>query len=142
MAIAPIASAQTLHSLYFLEGNNQRNTLNPAFTSERGFVTFPALGNLSISANSNIGLGTFMTPRGNEMVTFMHESISNEDALSKFKKNNITLSSKFYAFGAIMSSGTTHLSNSSAVKKPDFIASSRKVVPLWCAVLAICAAFA
>ena len=89
MAIAPIASAQTLHSLYFLEGNNQRNTLNPAFTSERGFVTFPALGNLSISANSNIGLGTFMTPRGNEMVTFMHESISNEDALSKFKKNNI-----------------------------------------------------
>lgn len=89
MAVAVVADAQTLHSLYFLDGNNQRHTLNPAFTSDKGFVTFPALGNLSVSANSNIGLGAVMTPRGNEMVTFMHESISSEDALKKFKESNI-----------------------------------------------------
>ena len=89
MAVAVVADAQTLHSLYFIDGNNQRHTLNPAFTSDKGFVTFPALGNLSVSANSNIGLGAVMTPRGNEMVTFMHESISSEDALKKFKESNI-----------------------------------------------------
>lgn len=81
--------AQTLHSLYFLEGNVQRNSLNPAFTNERGFVSIPVLGGFNVSMNSNVGLGAFMTPRGNEMVTFMHESISAEEALSKFKKNNI-----------------------------------------------------
>lgn len=83
-----IAPAQTLHSLYFLEGNNQRNNLNPAFTSKSGYVTFPALGNIYIGANSNIGLGAIMQPRGNEMVTFMHQSIGIDDALSKFKDNN------------------------------------------------------
>ncbi|MDD2962036.1 MAG: DUF5723 family protein [Muribaculaceae bacterium] len=84
-------SAQTLHSLYFLEGNNQRHNLNPAFTSESGYVTFPALGNLYVGTNSNIGLGAFLRPgtNSNEMVTFLHSSISAEDALSKFKDNNI-----------------------------------------------------
>lgn len=84
-----ISSAETLHSLYFLDGNNQRNNLNPAFTNETGFVSFPGLGNLYIGANSNIGLGAIMRPSGNEMITFLHESISADDALSKFKSNNI-----------------------------------------------------
>lgn len=88
-ALSIPASAQTMHSLYFLDGNNMRNTLNPALTPDHGFVTFPALGGINVTANSNIGLGAIMTPRGNEMVTFMHESISSEDALSKFKKTNI-----------------------------------------------------
>ncbi len=81
--------AQTLHSLYFLEGNNQRTSLNPAFANEHGFVSIPVLGGLNVNLNSNVGLGAFMTPRGNEMVTFMHESISADEALEKFKKNNI-----------------------------------------------------
>ncbi len=83
------ASAQTLHSLYFLEGNNQRHTLNPAFTSESGFVTFPILGNLNPNLNSNIGLGTVLYPQDGEMLTFMHPSVSNDEALSKFKSMNI-----------------------------------------------------
>jgi hypothetical protein len=43
-------------------------------------------------------------------------------------------------FGWIMSSGRTMVSNSSAVTSPVFKASSRKVVPFLCAVLAIFAA--
>lgn len=82
-------NSQTLHSLYFLEGNNQRHNLNPAFTSETNYVTFPALGNLYIGANSNIGLGAVMRPVGNEMITFLNSSVSVEDALSKFKNNNV-----------------------------------------------------
>lgn len=90
VSIAASAGAQTLHSSYFLEGNNQRHTLNPALAPDSsGFVTFPVLGGINISANSNIGLGAAMQPRGNEMVTFMHESISSEEALSRFKNTNI-----------------------------------------------------
>ncbi len=88
-AVAAVSNAQTLHSLYFLEGNNQRNLLNPAFTSESGYVTFPLLGNLNVMANSNVGVGTFFYPQGNEMLTFMHPDISIEDAMSKFKSTNI-----------------------------------------------------
>lgn len=81
--------AQTLQSSYFLEGNNQRNDLNPAFTTSSNFVTFPALGNVYITANSNIGMKAIMRPQRNEMVTFLHPSIGVDDALSQFKKNNI-----------------------------------------------------
>ena len=89
LLVATAASSQTLNSLYFLEGNNQRHRLNPAFTSERGFVTFPLLGNLNPTLNSNIGLGTVLYPQGDEMVTFMHPSISNAEAMSKFKSMNV-----------------------------------------------------
>ena len=88
-AISLFAGAQTLHSLYFLEGNTQRHNLNPAFSSEHGFISIPVLGGFNVNLNSNIGLGTIMTPRGNEMVTFMHESISADEALSKFKNDNL-----------------------------------------------------
>ena len=89
LLVATAASSQTLNSLYFLEGNNQRYRLNPAFTSERGFVTFPLLGNLNPTLNSNIGLGTVLYPQGDEMVTFMHPSISNAEAMAKFKSMNV-----------------------------------------------------
>lgn len=89
LLVTTAASSQTLNSLYFLEGNNQRHRLNPAFTSERGFVTFPLLGNLNPTLNSNIGLGTVLYPQGDEMVTFMHPSISNAEAMAKFKSMNV-----------------------------------------------------
>lgn len=87
---ATSAGAQTLNSLYFLEGNNQRHKLNPAFASERGgFVTFPLLGNINPTLNSNIGLGTVLYPQGDEMVTFLHPSIPADEAMSKFKSMNV-----------------------------------------------------
>lgn len=82
-------NAQTLHSLYFLEGNNQRHLLNPAFQSESNYVTFPFLGNLNVTLNSNVGLGTFFYPQGDEMLTLMHESISSSEAMSKIKSTNV-----------------------------------------------------
>ena len=87
---ATSAGAQTLNSLYFLEGNNQRHKLNPAFASERGgFVTFPLLGNINPTLNSNIGLETVLYPQGDEMVTFLHPSIPADEAMSKFKSMNV-----------------------------------------------------
>ncbi|MFI3239884.1 MAG: DUF5723 family protein [Bacteroidales bacterium] len=81
--------AQTLNGLYFLEGNNNRNNLNPAFTSESNYVSFPALGNVYIGVSTNVGMGAFLIPSGNELVTFLHESVSVEQALSNLKDNNM-----------------------------------------------------
>lgn len=88
MILGLSAQAQTLNGLYFLEGNDQRNNLNPAFTSESNYITFPALGNVYIGVNSNVGLSSFLTPVGDELVTFLHKDISVEDALSNFNSYN------------------------------------------------------
>ena len=68
-------SAQTLNSSYFMEKMTKRNQLNPALKTPNGYVSFPALGNFYLGVNSNLGLGTFLYPRGNELVTFLHPSV-------------------------------------------------------------------
>ena len=81
------ATAQTLNSLYFLDGNTQRHLLNPALTCESGWVSLPI--NMSVNLNSNLGLESFLRPYGdNEMITFLHPSITADDALSKFQDMN------------------------------------------------------
>lgn len=59
-------SAQTLNSSYFMEKMTKRNQLNPALKTPNGYVSFPALGNFYLGVNSNLGLGTFLYPRGND----------------------------------------------------------------------------
>lgn len=88
-AISALAvSAQSLNSLYFLDGNPQRHVMNPALTTDStGWVTTPLT--FSVNMNSNLGLEAFLRPAGNgNMVTFLHPSISTEDALSKFDDKN------------------------------------------------------
>ena len=47
-----MAQTQNSRSTYFLEGSTYRHELNPAFMGERGYVSFPGLGNLTIGAQS------------------------------------------------------------------------------------------
>ncbi|MBQ7941207.1 MAG: hypothetical protein IJ328_02215 [Muribaculaceae bacterium] len=113
IAIAGMSvSAQTLNSLYFLDGNTQRHLLNPALTCESNWVSTPL--NMSINMNSNLGLEAFLRPYGNnEMITFLHPSITAEDAMSKFQDMNTfefdvdynILTVGFKAFGGINSIG-------------------------------------
>lgn len=113
IAIAGMSvSAQTLNSLYFLDGNTQRHLLNPALTCESNWVSTPL--NMSININSNLGLEAFLRPYGNnEMITFLHPSITAEDAMSKFQDMNTfefdvdynILTVGFKAFGGINSIG-------------------------------------
>ncbi len=109
-------SAQTLNSLYFLDGNTQRHLLNPAMTCESGWVSIPFFGGFGINMNSNLGLETFMRPAGNnEMITFLHPSITADDALSKFQDMNTLeldldvniLTVGFKAWGGINSIGVS-----------------------------------
>jgi hypothetical protein len=80
--------AQTLHSSYFLENMPYRHQLNPAFMSPSGYVGFPVLGNFNIMLNSNVGFGTFLYPRGNELATFLHSSVGTKEFLGKLNTNN------------------------------------------------------
>ena len=52
-----MAQTQNSRSTYFLEGSTYRHELNPAFMGERGYVSFPGLGNLTIGAQSTGGVG-------------------------------------------------------------------------------------
>lgn len=48
------ASAQALHSGYFLEGYTFRHQLNPAFSAERNYVSVPVLGNINVGTQGNV----------------------------------------------------------------------------------------
>ena len=82
------ASAQALHSGYFLEGYTFRHQLNPAFSAERNYISIPVLGNINIGTQGNVGLGTFLYPQNDQLVTFMHSSINGQEFLDGLKNNN------------------------------------------------------
>lgn len=84
--------AQGLRSSYFLEGATFRHQMNPAFIGERGYFSFPALGNMNISATGNIGLSDFIYKSANpqyDLTTFMNKSVSRDEFLSGLNKHNI-----------------------------------------------------
>lgn len=88
LMLASGLSAQTLNSSYFMEKMTNRNKLNPALKTPTGYVSLPVLGNFYLGVNSNLGLGTFLYPRGNELVTFLHESVPADEFLGKLTANN------------------------------------------------------
>lgn len=92
MGIASVGVAMgqssTLNTVYFLDNNLYRHNLNPAFTSDRGHISMPGLGNLNVTSTANIGLGAIMQPIDGKMVSFLHPEISVEDAMSRFKDTN------------------------------------------------------
>lgn len=83
------ANGQAPHSSYFMENMPTKHALNPALTPDFNYVSMPALGGIQIGVNSNVGLGTFLYPVGNEMVTALNQSVSSEEFLSKLRDNNI-----------------------------------------------------
>lgn len=82
------ASAQALHSGYFLEGYSFRHQLNPAFSGERNYISIPVLGNINVGTQGNIGLGNFLYPQNDRLMTFMHSSVNGQEFLSGLKENN------------------------------------------------------
>lgn len=89
---AATANAQVSHSSYFMENMPTRHLMNPALTPDFNYVNLPllpALSGIQISANSNIGFGTFLYPRGNELVTGLHSSVSSDEFLNNIHRNNV-----------------------------------------------------
>lgn len=105
-----IASAQSLRTGYFMDGNMFRYRINPAVMSERGHFSIPVLGGVGITTEGNIGFGDifYESPlKNDEYVFFTNNSVNTEDFLSRLEKSNdismnmdITLlSAGFHAFG-------------------------------------------
>ena len=88
--------AQELNSAYFTQDYKYRHQLNPAFGNDQGYVAIPILGNLNIKAQGNVGVGDFLfanpnygKPGEKKTVTFMHPSISYDEAMSGFSSNGL-----------------------------------------------------
>lgn len=121
------AQPQTNRSAYFLGGATFRHELNPAFMGERGYVSMPGLGNLSVGAQGTAGVGDFLFVKPNgDLMTFMHENVSSSDFLKGlprrlkmgFNLNENILSTGFYAWGGFNTLGISIKSNTN-LSAPD-----------------------
>lgn len=84
------AQQSNLRTAYFLDGYTYRYKFNPSFAPERGFVSIPALGNIGIGAESNLGLSNFYFPTGNgNLTSFLDDAVSDETFMSGIKKRNL-----------------------------------------------------
>ena len=82
------ASAQTSYSGYFLDNYNYRFQMNPAMGNEKGFVSFPALGNLNLAMHGSIHVSDLVYPLNGKTVLFTNPGISESEAMSKFNDRN------------------------------------------------------
>lgn len=102
------ASAQQFQSAYFMDGYVYGHQINPArdFNS-KSYFTIPVLGNLNMGVNGNLGIDNLLYSRNGQLVTYLHPSISVEEALGNFHQNNkinfdfttTLLSVGFHGFG-------------------------------------------
>lgn len=83
------ATAQALQSGYFMEGYTFRHLMNPAYAAERNYVSIPALGNVNVGTQGNVGLNKFLFPyQGDQLTTFMNSSVNSAEFLGGLKDNN------------------------------------------------------
>ena len=82
------ASAQALHTGYFLEGMVQRHELNAAFGGETNFIVVPGLGGLGLSATTNFGLSNFVFKNGDNLALGLSSQVKAEDFLNNLPVNN------------------------------------------------------
>ena len=87
-AASAFAQQTMLRSAYFMSGYNGRGDLNPAFSAERSYFSMPSLGGTALSAQSNMGVNTFLYPVDGQLTTFMSSAVSPEDFLGKLKNSN------------------------------------------------------
>lgn len=82
-------SAQGLQSGYFMEGYTFRHLMNPAYAAERNYISIPVLGNVNVGSRGNVALSNFIFPyQGDQMTTFMNNSVNSTEFLSELKGNN------------------------------------------------------
>ena len=105
--------AQTAKSAYFLDGTYHNFKLNPAMKAERGFFSL-GLGNMTIGANSNIGISDFLYPTDdNRLTTFMSGSVDQKEFLNRLPKSirfGMNFDETLMAFGFRMFGGYTSFS--------------------------------
>ena len=82
------ASAQALHTGYFLDGMVQRHELNPAFGGEANFVAIPGLSGFNLGVSTNFGLSNFVFKRDGGLVLGLSSQVSAAEFLGNLPTNN------------------------------------------------------
>lgn len=82
------ASAQALHSSYFLDGMVERHELNPAFGGEANFIALPGLSGFNLGVSTNFGLSNFVFQKNGELVLGLSSQVSAAEFLGALPQNN------------------------------------------------------
>lgn len=106
-ALALCASAQNTQTGYFVDEYTYRFQMNPAFGNDRGFVSFPALGNMNIGLHGNLHLTDVLYNIDGKTTTFLNPFVSADEVMKNIgDKNKIGTSERitilaagFKAFG-------------------------------------------
>lgn len=90
---AGFVQAQT-RTGYFVRNSLLNHKMNAAFAPDHGFVGIPALTNMDLSIESNMGMSTFMYPlQDGSLGTFMHPDVDPVQFLGSLaEKNYVNLS--------------------------------------------------
>lgn len=97
--LSSASSAQNL-SAYFMEGSLFCSRLNPAFAPQRGYVSIPVLGGVSISTGGNLAVERLFHPVNGTLVTFASSAVSARTALQGLEaQNRIGTDSRVDLFG-------------------------------------------
>lgn len=108
IASATLAStAQNTRSAYFLDDYAYRFQLNPAYENSRNFIAIPALGNMNVSMDGNIGISDVLYNVNGRTTTFLNPEISVEEVMDNINDKNrlgadvklTLLAAGFRAFG-------------------------------------------
>ena len=107
IGIAMNVQAQAYRTGYFLKANSYAHRINPSFQPDRGYISFPILGNTSVDVSTNFEITDFIYPKGKSLVTFLHPDVAADEFLGNLPKNSnlnlkmdmTPLSLGFYAFG-------------------------------------------
>ena len=78
-------NAQSFQSALFLDGYRLGYRYNPALQNENSFLS---VGQLESQTRNNVGAASFLYPRGEELVTALHSSVSAQEFLGSLKDNN------------------------------------------------------
>ncbi|MGL5788726.1 MAG: DUF5723 family protein [Bacteroidales bacterium] len=82
--------AQMLKTAYFLDNSVQRQNYNPAFHTDKGFVSVPVLGGIGAQVETNSFLVDhfiYKRPDGS-LTTFLDPSVNVNNFIGKLKDNN------------------------------------------------------
>lgn len=82
------AVAQNTYSGYFLDNYDYRFQMNPAFGNDKGFVSFPVLGNFNTAIRGTMHVSDFVYVRDGKTVLFTNPKVSEAEAMGNFEDRN------------------------------------------------------
>lgn len=86
-AALPVA-AQYSESGYFSDGYLYRHEMNPAIGNDQNYVAMPAISNVNVELQGNIGINNVLFNRNGRTTTFLNPAVSTEEFLAGIHDKN------------------------------------------------------